>query len=232
MPQAWGRPSSGTCWFIVLIAYNPTCSWFPFRLIPISIMLRQRTHFRSNGTRDVEAARQSDGDTPSVTSHKANGNTTGPTAVTAMNGTKLCDRVAAELRTAGRDGLTDEELVDRFCRRGEWHKAGVIRARRCELTKTGRVVDSGRVRRSRDGSDAIVWIAAEIPAARANGSATPLFPAASPNEVLHPAATPCVGCGSTWWRYPTKSSPRPQRVVCHGCGKFIGYTRAEEPHES
>lgn len=63
-------------------------------------------------------------------------------------------RVLRALVAAGRAGLTDEELQEQL-RLPE----GSARARRIALTHAGVVRDSGRVRATRYGRDASVWIA-------------------------------------------------------------------------
>lgn len=73
-------------------------------------------------------------------------------AVLPRSGTQRA-RVYELLRAASERGMTDWELVDSL---------GMLRssvcARRNELIREGWVIDSGRRRRERTGSHAIVWV--------------------------------------------------------------------------
>lgn len=65
-------------------------------------------------------------------------------------------RVLAELKTAGRSGLTDLELEEICGSHGS-----TFRTRRSELVDAGLVVDSGK-KKNQKGRNRIVWVAAEF----------------------------------------------------------------------
>jgi hypothetical protein len=117
-----------------------------------------------------------------------------PDAPFAQPAPSLLERVEAELRAAGDRGLTDEQLLDAFCSRGDVHKEGTLRARRVELCDAGLAVDSGRTRKTRADSTAKVWIHVahhKPPGATATAKAQSRKEAPDPSET-HPIATPSV----------------------------------------
>ena len=58
-----------------------------------------------------------------------------------------------ECQVAGGNGVTDEELIIAFGSQS-------ARPRRIYLTATGKVRDSGAVRKTRSGRNAVVWVIA------------------------------------------------------------------------
>jgi hypothetical protein len=66
-------------------------------------------------------------------------------------------RVLAELRAAGPEGLTDEELQERLAM-----GASTQRPRQIELFEAGLVRDSGRTRPAKSGRAATVWVVAGV----------------------------------------------------------------------
>src|SRR5262245_33899466 len=68
----------------------------------------------------------------------------------------LRGRILAELRAAGKEGLTDEELQERLAM-----GPSTQRPRRIELVEAGFVRDSGRTRPAKSGRAATVWVAVE-----------------------------------------------------------------------
>lgn len=75
------------------------------------------------------------------------------------SGSRLARQIFAELQMRGSEGATDSELSLVF----EDSPMSSVAKRRCDLTREGLVVDSGRTRKSRYGRDAIVWRVAEAP---------------------------------------------------------------------
>ncbi len=69
---------------------------------------------------------------------------------------KMVARVLGALRDAGRFGMTDEELQIHLSMPGNSE-----RPRRIHLVEKGLVVDSGNLRPTASGRQAVVWIAAE-----------------------------------------------------------------------
>lgn len=67
---------------------------------------------------------------------------------------KLRDAVEAAVRKAGPAGLTDEEGVGLLAM-----SPSTYRPRRVELVDAGLVVNSGTVRKTASGRNAVVWIA-------------------------------------------------------------------------
>lgn len=68
----------------------------------------------------------------------------------------LRSKVLNAIRVAGKDGMTDDELVAKL-----GLSPNSVRPRRVELVEGGWVVDSGRCRWSFYGNDAIVWTATD-----------------------------------------------------------------------
>lgn len=66
---------------------------------------------------------------------------------------RLREAVCEAIRAAGADGLTDEEMLSAT---GLQPSTG--RPRRVELVQAGRVIDSGRTRRTKSGRSAVVWV--------------------------------------------------------------------------
>lgn len=67
--------------------------------------------------------------------------------------------VRSYIVSRGLEGATDEQIIEAVTFLG--FAVNTIRPRRVELVRAGVVVDSGRVRATRSGRDAIVWVAAE-----------------------------------------------------------------------
>lgn len=147
-------------------------------------------------------------------------------AAAAVDVPTVLARVEAELRFAGQRGATDEELLDAFSGRGDFHKESTLRARRVELVNAGSVVDSGRTRRTRAGVDATVWVWAAGHDVTTAPGIVPL-----PPGIVRRTHAPCRKCGSWEWNYPAHNAPAPapRRVTCAGCGLFIGYEPENGP---
>ena len=64
----------------------------------------------------------------------------------------LRDRVEHFIQESGRYGATDEEIQDFLDMEGSTE-----RPRRVELLKMGKIVDSGRKRKTRSNREAVVW---------------------------------------------------------------------------
>lgn len=70
---------------------------------------------------------------------------------------RLREVVWEAIRAAGMDGLTDEEGIE-----VTGLSPSTYRPRRCEGVEAGRVVDSGRTRKTRSGRNAAVWVCREV----------------------------------------------------------------------
>jgi hypothetical protein len=75
----------------------------------------------------------------------------------APSANRLRAAVFEYLRSRGADGATDEEGI-----RDTGISPSTYRPRRIECQQVGRVIDSGRKRKTASGRNAVVWIAVEV----------------------------------------------------------------------
>lgn len=74
-------------------------------------------------------------------------------------------RLLAFIQSRGDEGATDQEACDALRM-----DPSSVRPRRVELIEQGKVSDSGRVRKTRAGREAAVWVAADSAAKPTQGS--------------------------------------------------------------
>lgn len=123
----------------------------PPEVVPLCWMCSTITLRRGADGRPVHAhcepkdARLTD---PETSRNAASRATRGP-------GSPLARAILAELVERGPGGATDSELQEVFADQAP----GSCSKRRCDLSRAGLVVDSGRTRPSRFGRESIVWVA-------------------------------------------------------------------------
>lgn len=141
-------------------------------------------------------------------------------------GETLFDKVLREIRGAGARGLTDEQLHRAFEEKGDKHREGSTRARRCELAKAGLVVEGPSKRKTSAGVEAAVWIAAEFAQAAAATPPVSRKTTPPPRTIQSSASTTC------------RHEPHERRTFdgyirteCRRCGEVLATDRKPTPHD-